>query len=68
MTFADLMRTAADAGLIDDVKRFLEVQDGSQQDKPYLRLKNTAADVAKVIPDFYKDASFLLEQLRKRNS
>ena|ERR1017187_9542327 len=67
MTFADLIRTAADAGLIDNVKRILTYRDARNQTS-HTYDEDKAADVAKVIPDFYKDASFLLEQLRKRNS
>jgi len=67
MTFADLIRTAADAGLIDNVKPFLKYRDARNQTS-HTYDEDKASDVAKVVPDFYKDASFLLEQLRKRNS
>ena len=67
MTFADLIRTAADAGLVDNVKRFLNYRDARNQTS-HTYDEDKAADVVKVVPDFYKDASFLLEQLRKRNS
>jgi len=66
-TFADLIRMAADAGLVKDVKRFLVYRDARNRTS-HTYDEDTATDVAKVIPDFYKDASFLLEQLRKRNS
>ena len=67
MTFADLLQTAADAGLIDNVKRFLTYRNARNQTN-HTYDEDKAADVAKVIPDFLKDASFLLEQLRKRNA
>jgi len=67
MTFADLIRTAADAGLIDNVKQFLAYRDARIQTS-HTYDEDRATDVAKVIPDFFRDASFLLKQLRKRNS
>ena len=66
-TFADLIRTAADAGLVEDVKRFLVYRDARNQTSHTYDAK-TAEEVVKVVPDFFQDASFLLKQLQKRNS
>ena len=67
MTYADLIRTAADSGLIDNVKRFLMYRKARNQTSHTYDEKR-AMNVAKVIPGFYKDALFLLDQLHKRNS
>jgi nucleotidyltransferase substrate binding protein (TIGR01987 family) len=67
MTFADLIRTAADMGLINDVKRFLSYRDARNQTS-HTYDEEKATDVARVIPGFYKDALYLLKQLRQRNS
>ncbi len=66
-TFADLIRTAADAGLVKDVKRFIVYRDARNQTS-HTYDEVTAEDVIKVIPNFLRDASFLLNQLRKRNA
>ena len=67
VTFADLIRMAADAGLVKDVKRFLEYRDARNQTS-HTYDENRAKEVAAAIPGFFEDVSFLLEQLRKRNS
>jgi nucleotidyltransferase substrate binding protein (TIGR01987 family) len=66
MAFADLLRTAADAGLIPDVKRFLDYRDARNRTS-HTYEESTAKEVAKVIPHFVKDVSFLLTELQKRN-
>jgi len=66
-TFADLMRSAADAGLISDVKRFLLYRDARNRTS-HTYEEDAAQEVASVIPDFFNDATFLVEQLRKRNT
>ena len=65
-TFADLMRAAADAGLVKDVKRFLVYRDARNRTSHTYEEK-TASEVAREIPSFLKDAGFLLTQLRKHN-
>jgi len=65
-TFADLIRSAADAGLLRDVKNFLVYRDARNRTN-HTYEEDTAEDVVKVIPDFSKEASFLVEQLRKRH-
>ena len=67
VTFADLIRSAADAGLVNDVKRFLVYRDARNQTS-HTYDENAAEGVLKIIPDFFKDAGFLLKQLQKRNS
>ena len=66
MSFMDLMRTAAEAGLVREAPPF----------KVYREMKNItshtydpdrAEEVVSVVPDFLKDARFLLKELRKRN-
>ena len=66
MTFADLIRMAADAGLVKDVKRFLVYRDARNRTS-YTYEEDAAEDVVKVVPDFLQDASFLLEELRHRH-
>jgi nucleotidyltransferase substrate binding protein (TIGR01987 family) len=66
MTFADLMRWAADAGLVNDVKGFLAYRDARNQTS-HTYDEETAEDVVKVIEPYYVDAIFLLNELRKRN-
>jgi nucleotidyltransferase substrate binding protein (TIGR01987 family) len=65
-TFADLIRVAADSGLVGDVKRFLLYRDARNRTS-HTYEEDTAQQVVDVIPDFFKDASFVVEQLRKRN-
>lgn len=67
LTFADIIRMAADAGLITDVKRFLIYRDARNQTS-HTYDENTADEVVRVIEDFFKDATFLLQQLKNRNS
>jgi nucleotidyltransferase substrate binding protein (TIGR01987 family) len=67
VSFADLIRMAADAGLVSDVKRFTIYRDARNQTS-HTYEEQSAADIIRIVPDFFKDASLLLEQLRKRNS
>jgi nucleotidyltransferase substrate binding protein (TIGR01987 family) len=66
-TFADLIRTAADAGLLNDVKRLLIYRDARNRTS-HTYDETIAEEVVKAIPDFVKDAEFLLKQLQKRNA
>ncbi len=67
LTFADLMRSAADAGLVMDVKRFFLYRDARNQTS-HTYDESTADEVAKVTSNFFQDATYLLKQLQKRNS
>jgi hypothetical protein len=53
--------------LINNVKRFLSYRDARNQTS-HTYDEEKATDVASVIPGFYKDATYLLKQLRQRNS
>jgi nucleotidyltransferase substrate binding protein (TIGR01987 family) len=66
MTFADLMRSAADAGLIGSVKDFLTYRDARNQTS-HTYDEEIAEDVVKVAEAFCRDAIVLLGELRKRN-
>jgi nucleotidyltransferase substrate binding protein (TIGR01987 family) len=67
MSFADLLRTAADAGLVKDVKPFLIYRDARNQTS-HTYDEQTAEEVIKATDGFYSDAVFLLDRIRKRNS
>jgi len=66
-TFADLIRSAADARLLKDVKGFLVYRDARNRTS-HAYDQETADEVIAVIPDFLRDASFMLSELRERNS
>jgi len=66
MAFMDLIRSAADAGLLNEVSRF----------RLYLEKRNItshtydegrAEEVLSILPDFKRDLEFLLAELRRRN-
>jgi hypothetical protein len=61
------MRSAADAGLIYNVKGFLTYRDARNQTS-HTYDEETAEDVSKAAGAFYVDAIALLNELRKRNS
>ncbi len=56
-SFAEVIRMAADAGLIEDVKRFLLYRDKRNQTSLTYD-ENTAEQVVGVIPSFFRDANF----------
>jgi nucleotidyltransferase substrate binding protein (TIGR01987 family) len=67
LAFMDLMRSAAETGLVRDVVKF----------KIYREMRNItshtydndkAEDVVGVIPDFLRDAKWVLAELKRRNA
>ena len=66
-TFADIIRMAADAGLVTDVKSFLAYRDARNRTS-HTYDEMTADQVVEIIPSFFKEATYLLGQLEKRQS
>lgn len=66
MNFADFIRTAAEAGLIPDVKRFLRYRQIRNLTNHAYNSKQ-AEEVIVILDDFIADTHFLLTQLSKHN-
>jgi nucleotidyltransferase substrate binding protein (TIGR01987 family) len=66
MAFPDLIRSAADAGMIPDVKRFLIYRDKRNLSSHAYDIKK-AEEVISVLSDFLKDMQFLVSELKRRN-
>lgn len=66
MNFADFIRTAADAGLIPDVKRFL-IYRQRRNLTSYTYDEKKAEEIIVILDDFIRDVHFILDQLSKRN-
>ena len=66
LTFAQVLRAAAEAGLISDVQRFRQYREARNiTSHSYNRAK--AEQVVAVLPRFADDAAYLLAQLETRN-
>lgn len=66
MNFADLIRTAADANLIPDVKRFLRYRKRRNiTSHPYN--ENNTENVVAVLDNFVQDIHYLIRELKERN-
>jgi hypothetical protein len=66
-TFMQVIRTAAEAGLIADVGRFKDYRD-KQNITSHTYNQKKAEDIAHVLPAFAADARFLLAELERRNN
>lgn len=66
MNFADFIRTAADANLIPDVKRFLRYRE-RRNITSHTYNENNAESIITVLGDFVKDIHYLITELKKRN-
>ena len=66
MSYPDLIRSAADAGLVRDVKRFLLYRDKRNLSSHTYDFKK-AEEVISILDDFQKDISFLVSELKRRN-
>ncbi len=67
MDFRDLMRAAADAGIIRHSAKFMIYRE--MRNITSHRYEETSAEaVISVVDDFIKDMDYLLDQLRRRNA
>lgn len=66
MAFMDLIRTAADAGLVREAPPF-KVYREMRNITSHTYAPDKAEEVVGVVRDFLEDLRFLLEELRKRN-
>ena len=66
INFADFVRTAAEAGLIPDVKRFLRYRERRNITSHTYNQKK-AEEVVEVLDDFARDVCFVIQELKKRN-
>src|SRR3990167_1793958 len=66
INFADFVRTAAEAGLIPDVKRFLRYRESCNITSHTYNQKK-AEEVVEVLDDFARDVYFVIQELKKRN-
>jgi nucleotidyltransferase substrate binding protein (TIGR01987 family) len=66
MTFMDLIRTAANAGLVGDVPAFRIYRD-KRNITSHVYNADKAEEVVSVISRFITDVRFLLDQLKERN-
>ena len=66
MNFSDFIRTAAQAGLISDVKRFLQYRE-MRNLTSHTYDDRKAELVLTVLDDFEKDIGYLIQQLNTRN-
>lgn len=66
MTYMDIIRSAAEAGLIEDVGRFKDYRDKRNiTSHTYNQAK--AEQIAAILPAFRDDMRFVLSELEKRN-
>lgn len=66
MNFADFIRTAAEAGLIPDVKRFIIYRQRRNLTSLTYDEKK-AEEIIVILDDFIRDIHYLLNQLSERN-
>lgn len=66
MNFADFVRTAAEAGLIPDVKRFLRYRE-RRNITSHTYDQKKAEEVIEVLDEFMNDIRIILKEFRKRN-
>ena len=64
--FADVMRVAADAGIISDARAFLRYRE-IRNKTSHTYNSDHAERTADVVDDFLRDVNFLLRQLASRN-
>jgi|SRR5579872_3388971 len=67
MNFADFIRTAADAGLIPDVKRFIRYRERRNLTSHTYDEKK-ADEIIAILDDFLGDIHFLFKELSMRNA
>jgi nucleotidyltransferase substrate binding protein (TIGR01987 family) len=65
--FMDVMRTAAQAGLIRDAAKFHEYREKRSR-TAHTYDEETAEDVASALDSFLQDARFTLNDLKRRNA
>jgi nucleotidyltransferase substrate binding protein (TIGR01987 family) len=66
MTYMDIVRSAAEAGLLDDISRFKDYREKRNlTSHTYNQAK--AETIAAVLPAFRDDMRYLLAELEKRN-
>ncbi len=66
MTYMQLIRSAAEAGLIGDVPRFRDYRD-KRNLTSHTYNKRKAEEIVSVLDNFMTDARFLLSELERRN-
>ncbi len=66
LNFADVIRRAARAGLIPDVKRFLDYRDQRNQTS-HVYDEKVSESVVSVVDSFLTDIRYLLHEIQKRN-
>lgn len=67
MTYMDIVRSAAEAGLLNEVSKYKDYRDKRNiTSHTYNRAK--AETIEAILPDFLNDMRFLLAELEKRNS
>jgi len=66
MAFMDMIRWAAEAGLVPDVRRFREYRERRNL-TTHTYDENRAREIADSLGAFLKDAQFILTALKKRN-
>jgi nucleotidyltransferase substrate binding protein (TIGR01987 family) len=67
MPFMDVMRTAAQAGLVRDAGKFKEYREKRSR-TAHTYDEETAEDVAANLDGFLQDARFILNELKRRNA
>jgi nucleotidyltransferase substrate binding protein (TIGR01987 family) len=67
LSFMDLIRTAADAGLLKDAKTF-RIYREKRNITSHIYDAAKAEEVVSIIDGFLADMHFLLDKLKKRNS
>ncbi len=67
MAFRDLMRAAADAGIIRDPVKFMIYRE-MRNITSLTYEESSVEEVISVVDDFLKDMDYLLDQLRRRNA
>lgn len=65
MNFPDFIRTAAESGLIPDVKRFLRYRE-LRNITSHTYDEKKAEEILKHLSDFVKDVHFVINELKKR--
>lgn len=66
MTYMQLIRSAAEAGLVEDVPRFKEYRD-KRNITSHTYNQKRAEEVVRVLEPFLRDVGFLLNELERRN-
>jgi len=66
MNFNDFLRTAADAGLVPDVKRFIRYRE-RRNITSHTYNEKKAEEIIAILDEFVGDVHFVLKELKKRN-